>query len=175
MSNKKPKRLHELVQLIVACETYIIHDGKVLMHKRAEDKKKFPGFWIGPGGHVDEGEDVLTTAIREVKEEAGVDIYPQDIKLKVLAFHNHIDRNEVWMEYLFRATIPSRQKVVSNHEGESKWIPLQELIKMDKVFPPSKYYFNHILNDNPGILYNSSQWKNSHLVKVMSERIDSDF
>jgi len=158
MKNNTPKKLHEVGKLIVACETYIVHNGNVLMHKRAEDKKKFPGYWLGPGGHVDEGENVFATAIREVKEEAGVDISAKDIKLKVLAFHHHIDRDEVWMEYLFRATIPSQQKVTSNHEGESKWIPLQELMKMDKVFPPAKYYFQTV-----EIIFHGAYLKNGFL------------
>ncbi|MEN8252968.1 MAG: NUDIX domain-containing protein [Patescibacteria group bacterium] len=167
-------KLHKLGKLIVACEAYIIHDGKVLMHKRAEDKKKFPGFWIGPGGHVESGEDVLTTAIREVEEETGVKVKADDIKLKVLAFHHHLDREEVWMEYLFRATIPENQKPISTHEGESEWIEIAKLLKMDKVFPPSKYYFDHILSDKPGIMYNASQWSDAELVKVQSERVDKD-
>lgn len=169
-----PKQLHQLGQLIVACETYIVQNNKVLMHKRADNKKKFPGFWIGPGGHVDEGEDVLTTAIREVKEETGVEISASKIKLKVLAFHHHIDRGEVWMEYLFRATLDSQQKVISSDEGKSQWIEIDSLQQMKNVFPPSKYYFDHILNDKAGILYNNSQWKDSKLVKVLSERVDAD-
>lgn len=170
-----PLKLHEVGQLIVACEVYIVHDGKVLMHKRAEDKKKFPGFWIGPGGHVDEGEDVLSAAMREIKEETGVLLESSKVKLKVLAFHHHLDRGEVWMEYLFRATIPGEQKIVSTPEGESKWIAVDELLTLDKVFPPSKYYFEHILNDRPGIMYNASQWRDAQLVKVQSQRIDQDY
>jgi len=165
------KRLHELGRLIVACETYIIHNGKVLMHKRAEDKSKFPGYWIGPGGHVDEGEDVLSTATREVKEETGVEIASKDIRLKVLAFHHHLDLGEVWMEYLFRAVIPELQQVISTKEGRSAWIESDKIMTMEKVFPPSKYYFKHILDDKPGIIYNFSQWRGARLVKVISERI----
>lgn len=169
------KRLHELGKLIVACETYIIQNNKVLMHKRADNKKKFPGFWLGPGGHVDEGEDVLSTAIREVQEETRIAISADKIKLKVLAFHHHIDRDEVWIEYLFRTTLDSEQKIQSSDEGQSRWIEIDNLLMMENVFPPSKYYFDHILNDKPGILYNSSQWKNSELVKVLSEKVDKDY
>lgn len=168
-----PKHLHELGQLIVACETYIVHDGKVLMHKRAETKAKWPGFWIGPGGHIDEGEDALTAAIREIKEETGVTLEPHNVALKVLAFHHHVDRNEVWMEYLFRAEIPADQPIHSTDEGETHWIPLEELMTMDKVFPPSQYYLAHILDKNSGLMYNASEWREAQLVKVLSQRVDS--
>ena len=170
-----PQKLHEIGQLMVACEVYIVHDGQVLMHQRAKNKSKFPGFWIGPGGHVDEGEDVLTAAMREIKEETGVSLEAKNVKLKVLAFHHHLDRGEVWMEYLFRATIPANQEIISTSEGESKWIDLKELLTLENVFPPSKYYFDHILNDLPGIIYNASEWKNAGLVKIQSQRVDSDY
>lgn len=168
-----PKRLHELGQLIVACEVYIVHKDHVLMHKRAETKEKFPGFWLGPGGHVDAGEDALTAAIREVKEETGVTLEPKDILLKVLSFHHHLDRGEVWMEYMFRAEILTDQPVYSTDEGETKWIAIDEVMKMGNVFPPSKYYLKHILDANSGIIYNASEWEEAQLVRVLSERVDS--
>jgi 8-oxo-dGTP diphosphatase len=168
------KKLHEVGQLIVACEVYIVFQDQVLMHKRAETKSKFPGFWIGPGGHVDEGEDVLSAAIREIKEETGVTLHPENVSLKVLAFHHHLDRGEVWMEYLFRAEIPSDQPVHSTVEGETKWIDLKDLISLDNIFPPSKYYLKHILDKKSGIMYNSSQWQDAQLVNVQSEIVDQN-
>ncbi|MCR4328509.1 MAG: NUDIX domain-containing protein [Patescibacteria group bacterium] len=165
------KGMHELGKVIIACETYITNGGKVLMHKRAENKKNFPGFWIGPGGHVDEEEDVLGAAIREVKEEVGIALDPHNIKLKVIAFHHHIDRNEVWVEYVFRATIPKEIAPKDSEEGVSQWIAIAEVLRMDNIFPPAKYHLDHILNDKPGILYNSSQWKGAQLYKICSERI----
>lgn len=165
------KRIHETGQPIIACETYIVCGDKVLMQKRAEDKKRFPGFWIGPGGHVDDNEDVLTAAIREIKEETGIDIDSKNVKLKVLAFHHHTDRKEIWVEYLFRTSIPYETTIINNHEGTSEWVPIPDLLKMENVFPPSKHYFDHILNDKPGILYEASQWKDAQLIKVLSQRI----
>ncbi|MBT4124229.1 MAG: NUDIX domain-containing protein [Candidatus Pacebacteria bacterium] len=95
------KRLHEVAQPIFVSEVYIFHKDKVLMFKRSETKKKFPGFWSIPGGHIDEGEDPLTSAIREVKEETGITITPEDIKLKVVAMHHHLDREEMYMAFDF--------------------------------------------------------------------------
>lgn len=166
--------LHDLGKIQIACETYIVHDGKVLMHKRSETKEKFPGFWVGPGGKIDEAEDVLSAAIREVKEETGVSLDPKDVSLKVVAFHHHTDRGEVWVEYLFRAEIPANQEIISSSEGESSWISEEKVLSLDKLFPPSKYYLAHILDKNSGILYNSSSWENLELKKVFSERIDKN-
>ncbi|MDO8609487.1 MAG: hypothetical protein Q7R95_02980 [bacterium] len=75
------------------------------------------------------------------------------------------------MEYLFYATIPYSQKIISTNEGISEWIEIEKLLKLENVFPPSKYYLKHILNSNSGIKYNFSEWKKAQLVKVINERI----
>jgi len=47
-------------------------DERLVMVRRAIE----PGYgkWVFPGGYVDRGEDVTTAAIREAREEAGIDV-----------------------------------------------------------------------------------------------------
>jgi ADP-ribose pyrophosphatase YjhB (NUDIX family) len=47
-------------------------DGRIVLARRAIE----PGLgqWVFPGGYVDRGEEVRTAAIREAREEAGIDI-----------------------------------------------------------------------------------------------------
>ncbi|WP_188909828.1 NUDIX domain-containing protein [Salinarimonas ramus] len=47
-------------------------DGRVLMQKRREPE----GSWGFPGGIVDLGESVAEAAIREIREETGLDVVP---------------------------------------------------------------------------------------------------
>jgi ADP-ribose pyrophosphatase YjhB (NUDIX family) len=57
----------------VAVGTIISNDqGDIVLVRRAIE----PGYgkWVFPGGYVDRGEEVLSAAIREAREEAGVDI-----------------------------------------------------------------------------------------------------
>ena len=61
-ANARPKR-----EFTVA--VFVVHDGAVLLHWH----KKLD-MWLPPGGHVEPGELPDDAAIRETKEEAGLDI-----------------------------------------------------------------------------------------------------
>ena len=53
---------------------------QVLVQKRAADKDAFPGCWdISSAGHIPAGDDWKTSALRELKEELGVDAKPGDL------------------------------------------------------------------------------------------------
>ena len=166
------KHLADIAKLIPTVECLIVRDNKVLLLKRSESSKKFPGYWIGPGGHVDENEDVLSAAIREVEEETGIKIGESKIKLKAVALGNHTDRNETYFVHYFLVNLDSDQKIVNSNEGNSNWVPMDEVLKLDKVFPPFKYYLEHALDENSGILYTSVRLENLEIVEVMSRRGD---
>jgi len=170
------KKLHEIAQPIFTTDIFIMHDDELLMFKRSEDKKTFPGFWALPGGHIDENEDPLAGAIREVREETGVTLTPNDMKLKVIALHNHIDRKELYVVFIFVATLPKKvTPSETTDEGTPQWIPKNEALTKKNVFEPIRYYFPHVLGNKPGILYNMSEWKNAKLVRIMSETIDTNY
>lgn len=56
----------------VAVGTIISMDSQIVLVRRAIE----PGYgkWVFPGGYVDRGEEVTAAAIREAKEEAGLDV-----------------------------------------------------------------------------------------------------
>ncbi|MBD3279348.1 MAG: NUDIX domain-containing protein [Candidatus Pacebacteria bacterium] len=176
MSPSNPKHLHQVAQPIFVAEAYIIYQDQLLMFKRSDQVKSFPGWWALPGGHIDATEDPLAAALREVKEETAVTISPKQIKLKAIAMHHHLDLGKVYIVFSFLARLDKQPKVVSAiQEGQAHWIEVKKARTMTKIFPPLKYYFAHILGSRPGIIYNNSQWKNSQLVKVLSETIDRDY
>ena len=53
-------------------------EGKILLQRR-QGTRLWPGFLALPAGHVDEGENVYDTAIREAREELSITITKQDI------------------------------------------------------------------------------------------------
>ncbi len=59
--------IHEKIDFVA--EVFIVNRGRVLLRKH--DKYKI---WLPPGGHIELDEDPNRAAIREVKEEVGLDI-----------------------------------------------------------------------------------------------------
>ncbi len=55
---------------ILAASAAVFRDGRVLLAKRANP----PRLWSLPGGKVEPGESLEQAAIREVREETGVEI-----------------------------------------------------------------------------------------------------
>ncbi len=55
--------------------------GEVLLQQRAQIKKTFPLCWdVSVAGHVSAGETIIAGAIREIKEEIGLDAVENDLK-----------------------------------------------------------------------------------------------
>ena len=70
---KNPQKVLKGRYLVVPRSIILLIDGdKVLLQKAAENKKIFPGYYNGIGGHIERCEDLLAGATRELKEEAGV-------------------------------------------------------------------------------------------------------
>jgi 8-oxo-dGTP pyrophosphatase MutT (NUDIX family) len=55
--------------------------GEFLITRRAFNKIGYPGMWEIPSGSADAGEDSLTAAIREAREESGIVLLPEDSEL----------------------------------------------------------------------------------------------
>ena len=59
--------IHEKIDFTVAI--FVVHDGRILLiHHRKLDK------WLALGGHIELDEDPEQAALREAKEESGLDV-----------------------------------------------------------------------------------------------------
>lgn len=64
----KPSLMHRVVHVLVFNEK-----GDILLQKRSMNKDVAPGKWdTSVGGHVNPGEDLLSSAKREMEEELGI-------------------------------------------------------------------------------------------------------
>lgn len=64
----------------IAAVAIIDSKNRILLQQRSKSKVTNPEKWdIAAAGHVDAGEDTLTTALRETAEEVGIQIQPEDL------------------------------------------------------------------------------------------------
>ena len=57
----------------------ITKEKEVLITRRKETMRAFPNVWVFPGGHVDHGETLQQAALRELKEETGIEIEEREL------------------------------------------------------------------------------------------------
>ncbi|XP_060889886.1 nucleoside diphosphate-linked moiety X motif 17 isoform X2 [Labrus mixtus] len=57
---------------------------RVLLTRRAKELRIFPNVWVPPGGHVEPDETLLDAGLRELQEETGLRLEPEQVCPKIL-------------------------------------------------------------------------------------------
>ncbi|XP_063956174.1 nucleoside diphosphate-linked moiety X motif 17-like [Lytechinus pictus] len=60
-------------------------DRYLLLTRRASHLRIFPGIWVPPGGHVEQGETLVEAGLRELCEETGLEVDPKECNPKMVA------------------------------------------------------------------------------------------
>jgi isopentenyl-diphosphate delta-isomerase len=110
---------------------WIINDkGKILMQRRAYEKKKNPGKWAKTGGHVDSNESPEESIRREIYEEIGLDIPEENIN--TLNIFKSKNPNESYFSYNFlflTDRLENEFNLQKEEVAEVKYFTIEELEK----------------------------------------------
>ena len=93
---------------------------------------KWPGVYVVPGGHVELGERLDETAVREAKEETGLDVYD----LKFINFQEFIYDPAFWKQrhfifFDYAAKTASTEVVLNNEAQAYIWIEPKEALELE--------------------------------------------
>jgi dTMP kinase len=111
------------------------HVGSVvLLRRRGEHVETFLGknrdwgkdsLWLYPGGHEDEGETPLETALRETGEETGVRLTSDQV-VPVGVIHGERSRDKD--DHVFAAEVPEEERVRSSSDLlDGRWFEVEDL------------------------------------------------
>lgn len=140
---------NKLVDLTV--EVFIVYKNTVLLRKH--DKY---GIWLSVGGHVEKNEDPNEAAIREVKEEIGLDVeLDNSLKPPVEYFPNYKelippyfmnrhrinkDHEHITLTYFARSKTKKIRQGKREISCECKWFNLSEIKENKEIMNHIKYY-----------------------------------
>ena len=116
-------------------------NGMVLVQKRVK-------YWTGvtfPGGHIEKCESFTDSAVREVKEETGLDI--KNPKLCGTVHWCHKDTDERYIVLLYKATEFSGELLDKTEEGEVFWIKKEDF-RNYQLSPNFSTYLKVFLSDD---------------------------
>lgn len=132
----------------LGADVWIVNsENKILIQKRSPQKRNSPNVWAMTGGSVIKGETSLQTIERETKEELGICLNMQDIKLV-----KQYKTGTVWLDtYLIRQDIDLADIIMQEEEVcEVKWATYDEIEEIfnHKQFMENRWeYIRDILKD----------------------------
>ncbi|WP_442265979.1 NUDIX hydrolase [Tenacibaculum sp. ZS6-P6] len=132
-------------------------DRKILLQQRAFTKKVFPGLWdISVAGHIGAGEIIEEAALREVQEEIGYHISPENL-IKIgtrkhqVNHPNGIIDNE--FHHVFIAELKVPVETLTIQESEVAGLKLYDLdilnntsLYQNILLPEYSTYYENVFN-----------------------------
>jgi len=111
--------------------------GDLLVHRRADDKDVFPGWWdIAAGGVVGVGETYAEAAVRELAEELGITA----VDLEFVASGHHDDEHAREVCHVFRVVHDGPLRFDDGEITEARFVTppeLAELLAHERFLPGS--------------------------------------
>ena len=125
---------------------YLFKDEKCLMlYRNKKEKDIHEGKWNGLGGKFEAGESPEECAVREVKEESGLEI-------NSLKFAGHITfpkfdkQGNDWSVFLFTSDDFGGELMSTSDEGELHWINKDEILQLS-LWEGDRYFLPLLLSD----------------------------
>jgi 8-oxo-dGTP diphosphatase len=121
------------MQIGLIVSTLIVNNkGEVLILQRSKSEDVLPEYWDFPGGTLEEGEDPVLGAIRETKEETGINI----VKPELFFYHSIIDepKNKQFVTLIFKVRVDNIEVILNKNDHQKYlWINPGDVGKYNTV------------------------------------------
>ncbi|MBC7232425.1 MAG: NUDIX hydrolase [Chloroflexi bacterium] len=118
---------------IVGVGAVVVKEGQVLLVRRANAPNQ--GQWSIPGGTVELGETLAQAAVREVREECGIEIEPGEV-LSTFDLIQRDEKGRILYHYVlidFLARYVSGEPIAATDAMEVRWVDEKSLNQLDVI------------------------------------------
>lgn len=131
---------------------FVFYEDEVLLIKGSSEKE-WAGFYDPLGGHIEQGEDILESAAREIKEESGLEVINTQLR-GIIHVTNFFGKNI--MMFVTTSTATTKE-VTSGMEGELEWVKVSKIEEL-KVFEDVKPILEKVMNSPDAVFTGVSEF-----------------
>jgi 8-oxo-dGTP diphosphatase len=152
----------DVVQRVTNC--VFIHDQKVLLLQKPRR-----GWWVAPGGKMEQGESIREAVIREYREETGIYLRQPSLKgVFTFVIKDGTETVSEWMMFTFISNSGDGAQFDQSDEGELSWHSIQKL----KELPMAEgdyHILDYVIHGN-GMIYGNFTYTPDF--ELLSYRLD---
>lgn len=127
------EKVHDLNLLHWEISVFIINNKKqVLLQKRAATKRFNPNKYGSCAGHVNSGESIEDTALREIEEEIGLKVAKKDLKILDKMELRKGETNSHITRVFYVICNENNFKIQEEELSKVKWFDIDDVINMIK-------------------------------------------
>ncbi|WP_456277713.1 NUDIX hydrolase [Bacillus sp. AK128] len=132
-------------------------------------QKPSRGWYVAPGGKMEQGESVRDTVTREFREETGVFIKNPTLKgVFTITIQDHGQIVSEWMMFTFLATDYDGENVAESEEGTVSWHDLEQVSSLPMA--PGDYHIIDYVAKGAGMIYGTFTYTSNF--ELLAYRLD---
>lgn len=116
---------------IIVPAAIIVKDRKMFFTLRRDTRLEFNNKWEFPGGGVENGEEVIASLKREVKEETGFTVEPIELLQQILTKTEKKYSYQVFLIIYICKIKSGKINIADNETADYGWFTMKEALKLD--------------------------------------------
>ena len=140
----------------------------MIVLKRNQNKRVDPGRLNGVGGRLEPGEDYMAAAIREIEEETGYKVAPEDLQLAAVGKLEG-GYQEDWVMCFFKVRVSTKQIPVNSktEDGELVWLNKDKVLGSEnELVDDLNYCFKDIIEGKSIVFFTAKVGDDQKIYEV---------